>query len=111
MHLIATKHMKLIVTNKAADWFKEEIGFSQGAGVRFKTKIYGSSPFDNGFGIAIDSVQPEDPLVTYQAPNGVLFFIEQDDEWFFDEYDLEVTLDERLCEPTYNYIKNGHSIH
>ena len=46
--------MKLTVDEKAANWFKDEVGIREGAGIRIKAKIYGGSPVREGFGLAID---------------------------------------------------------
>ena len=36
---------------------------------------------------------------------GINFYIEKSDAWFFIDSDLIVTLDEKLKEPKYNYVK------
>lgn len=102
--------MKLFVEEKCAQWFGEEIGFRPQAGIRFKTKIYASSPIMEGFGIAIESVEPQAPIAQYQAENGLLFFVEEQDAWFFQDYDLEVHLDSHFKEPVYTYLKEGQVI-
>lgn len=35
--------------------------------------------------------------------DGILFFIDEADEWFFKGYDLEVDYDETLDEPVYHF--------
>ena len=102
--------MKLTVDEKAANWFKEEMGIREGAGIRIKTKIYGGSPVRDGFGIAIDPIEPLTPIATFEADNGVFFFIEDTDEWFFDDHDLLITLNDKLNEPHYIYSKAGVAI-
>ncbi|MBG9979707.1 hypothetical protein HZY91_01750 [Facklamia sp. DSM 111018] len=103
--------MKLAVDQAAANWFKEEVGLRKGAGIRFKTKIYSSSPLNKGFGLAIEPSEPSDqPIAEYTADNGIYFFIEENDLWFFDGHDLEVTLDEQGQEPYYHYLKDGVAI-
>ncbi|MRI85406.1 hypothetical protein GIY09_05885 [Aerococcaceae bacterium WS4759] len=101
--------MKLTVDKQAAAWFKEEVGIREGAGIRIKAKIYGGSPVREGFGLAIDPIEPLNPIVTYKADNGVLFFVEDTDEWFFDGHDLNITLNEH-AEPHYVYLKDGVAI-
>lgn len=99
--------MKLMISKECADWFNEEMGLRPGAGIRFKSKIYASSPINESFGLSIEAVEPDKPAVTYLAENGLLFFIEEEDEWFFDGHDLEVTLDSLKHEPHYRYYKNN----
>ena len=102
--------MKLTVDEQAANWFKEEVGIREGAGIRIKAKIYGGSPVREGFGLAIDPVEALSPIASFEAENGVFFFIEDTDEWFFDEHDLTITLNEALNEPHYIYSKDGVDI-
>ncbi|MDU6523206.1 MAG: iron-sulfur cluster biosynthesis protein, partial [Enterococcus sp.] len=44
----------------------------------------------------------ESPLIEENV-NGMLFFIEEADEWFFKGYDLVVDYDEELDEPKYEF--------
>ncbi|UUX34049.1 HesB/YadR/YfhF family protein [Fundicoccus culcitae] len=104
---MAAYDITLEVSNEAADWFKEEVGIPEGSGIRIKAKIYASSPINQGFGIAVDSEVPSKPIVKFEAPNGILFFIEDNDSWFFDGYGLKVELDKDLNEPKYIYLKDG----
>lgn len=102
--------MNLTVDEKAAKWFKTEVGIREGAGIRIKAKIYGGSPVREGFGLAIDPIEPLSPVVSFKADNGVLFFIEDNDEWFFDGHDLLITLSDTYNEPHYIYSKDGVAI-
>ncbi|MGO4936669.1 HesB/YadR/YfhF family protein [Fundicoccus sp. Sow4_H7] len=97
----------LEVTDKVAQWFKEEVGIPEGAGIRIKTKIYASSPINQSYGLAIDSDFPTKPIASVEAENGLVFFIEDNDGWFFNGYGLRVELDEELNEPKYVYLKDG----
>lgn len=95
--------MKLTVEDRAAEWFQEEVGIGEGAGIRFKAKIYGSSPVNDTFALAIDSTKPIKPIAEFKAENGLLFFVEENDEWFFQGHDLIVSYDEESDEPKYIY--------
>lgn len=99
--------MELIIEKKAAEWFKEEVGMAEGAGIRFKAKIYGSSPVNESFALQIEPSEPRNTIVEALAENGILFFIEKDDHWFFQGHDLVVSLDEESNEPIYIYRKDG----
>ena len=35
--------------------------------------------------------------------NGITYFVETGDEWFFQGHDLDVVFDEKLKEPSYSY--------
>ena len=46
--------------------------------------------------------QPEQPIKE-ETIDGMLFFIEEADDWFFKGYDLVVDYDASLNEPTYHF--------
>ena len=69
--------MELIVEDKAVKWFEEEVGRAEGAGIRFKTMIYGSSPVQDSFALQVEPTEPHSPIVTFTSDNGLLFFIEK----------------------------------
>ncbi len=48
--------------------------------------------------MAVDT--PENPLQNDTA-DGILFYADEADEWFFKGYDLQFDLDEKLNEPKY----------
>ena len=47
--------MELKVDPASVAWFKEEVGLPQGAGVRFLVKVYGCSPINSGFSLAMET--------------------------------------------------------
>ena len=102
--------MKLQVSPRALEWFKEEVGLPEGNGIRFKTKIYGSSPVTQGYALAIEPNTPNEVGAKFEAESGPYFFIEKSDLWFFDGHDLMVDYDEELDEPKYIYLKDGQAI-
>lgn len=99
--------MQIILEDKAVQWFEEEVGIPEGGGIRFKAKIYGSSPVNETFALQIEPTTPHSPVVEVESKNGLKFFIERDDEWFFQGHDLVVSFDEELEEPKYIYRKDG----
>ncbi|MBG9982025.1 hypothetical protein HZY86_02750 [Aerococcaceae bacterium DSM 111020] len=105
--------MEIEVTPEAAAWFDENVGIpvdQKDAGVRFKTMIYASSPVNPGFGLAIEPNSPKNPVAQYTTDQGLLFFIEESDEWFFEGHDLRVEFDAEKEEPKYIYLKDGVAI-
>lgn len=92
--------MKLTISEKAAQWFIDELNLVEGDSIKFFGSIYG--PHD-GFSVTIEKVIPSRPFhITKQ--NGIQFFVEKNDAWFFDNADLSVTFNEDLKEPDYNLI-------
>lgn len=96
--------MKIIVNEKASEWFKRETGVGGKKGVRFSVKVYGHSPIHENFSIAMEINEPSSPAVQTIA-HDVLYYIEESDFWFFEGHDFEVSYDEKRDEPIYLYHK------
>ena len=88
--------MKLTIDEKSQAWFEEEMGVSKERGVRFLGKVYG------GFSLAVEVDTPNNPFVSVEK-NGIIYFVETGDEWFFQGHDLDIVFDEKLKEPSYSY--------
>ena len=85
--------MKLTIDEKSQAWFEEEMGVSKERGVRFLGKVYGCSPIHEGFSLAVEVDTPNNPFVSVEK-NGIIYFVETGDEWFFQGHDLDVVFDE-----------------
>lgn len=96
--------MKLTITSKAQAWFKQELELAEGQGIKFYGKVYGKTQVHDGFSVGMAVDTPESPLVE-EKDNGILYFVEEADEWFFKGYDLVVDYDEGLDEPKYEFVK------
>ena len=62
------------------------------------------STVQKGLSLGIRKDDPAHPAVQIQE-EGINFFIEGDDEWFFDGHNLSVTLNEGDDFPQFNYEK------
>lgn len=98
--------MKLTITPKAQEWFKKELKLADGQGIKFYGKVYGKTQVHDGFSVGMSVDTPESPLIEENV-NGMMFFVEEADEWFFKGYDLVVNFDEKLDEPEYEFEKKG----
>ncbi|MEG0373100.1 HesB/YadR/YfhF family protein [Enterococcus viikkiensis] len=96
--------MKLTITSKAQAWFKQELELAEGQGIKFYGKVYGKTQVHDGFSVGMAVDTPESPLVE-EKDNGILYFVEEADEWFFKGYDLVVDYDAELDEPKYEFVK------
>lgn len=94
--------MELIVTEAAHKWFVEELGLDSGDFVRIFGKYGGSTNVHVGFSTGIQIVEPENALTTTEI-EGITYFTEQADDWFFTNYKLTVDIDEQLNEPNFTY--------
>ncbi|MBM7689328.1 iron-sulfur cluster biosynthesis protein [Enterococcus ureilyticus] len=101
--------MKLTITPRAQQWFKEEVGVTSDSGIRFYGKIYGKTDVHEGFSIAMSVEAPDQPLVKEEI-EGITYFIEETDDWFFKGYDLLVDYDEDKDEPKYNFAENKEDL-
>lgn len=98
--------MKLTITPKAQEWFKKELELAEGQGIKFYGKVYGKTQVHDGFSVGMSVDTPESPLIEENV-NGMMFFVEEADEWFFKGYDLVVNFDEKLDEPEYEFLKDS----
>ncbi|MFD2728815.1 HesB/YadR/YfhF family protein [Enterococcus camelliae] len=92
--------MQLTITPQALEWFQKEIQLEPGMGIKFYGKVYGKTQVHDGFSVGLSVDRPDKPLVETTV-SGILFFIEETDEWFFKRYDLVVDYNSKLDEPTY----------
>ena len=95
--------MEIGLSHAAIQWFKEEVELKKGDKVRFYVKIYGNSPVQEGFSLAftVDN-QPIDMGVKTEK-EGLTFFIEGSDLWFFNGHDLFVDYNKQMDELEFSY--------
>ena len=97
--------MKIKVTDKAENWFKNELGVEPGGYVHFFGKYGGATNVHVGFSTGMRVEEPTDPIATLEQ-NGITYFADSMDEWFFANYDLAVDFDEQKDEPVYTYTED-----
>lgn len=96
--------MEIVITQTAIEWFKSDIGLTKGDQLRFYAQFYGSSPVQQGYSLAFAKEAPINAVVSTEI-EGILFFIEDTDLWYFDGHDLHVDYNEKEDELEYKYIK------
>lgn len=74
----------------------------QGNYVRFYARYGGSSPFHEAFSLGMNREIPHE-IGVETIIDGIHFYIEKADEWFFNGHDLHVLVDPTLDELTYDY--------
>ncbi|CUS26080.1 hypothetical protein FC70_GL000523 [Paucilactobacillus oligofermentans DSM 15707 = LMG 22743] len=99
--------MKITVTKQASNWFHNEMGLKSGNGVRFFGKVYGKTPVHDGFSIGMARDDRALHASSTTEYDGVRYFVDGLDDWFFKGYDLTVDYDEKTDGPKYEYINNG----
>lgn len=96
--------MELKISNQAVNWFKDEIGVKEDEKIRFYAQFYGSSPVQEGYSLAFSKDNPINKVVSTEL-DGIEFFVEESDLWFFDGHDVHVEYDEQEDVLDYKYIK------
>ena len=96
--------MNINISEKAIHWFKEEMEASSGDYVKFFARYGGSSPLHDGFSMGITKETP-DELAVETVIDGIHYYIEERDLWFFDGHDLHVDTDVNHGELAFHYEK------
>jgi uncharacterized protein YneR len=96
--------MKLTIENQAAIWYKDELNLTQGDFVRFFVRYGGCGTVQTGFSLGIVKDSPQEIGMKAES-NGITFFVEEKDMWYFDNHDLHVQFNEKYTEPEFKYIK------
>jgi len=96
--------MNITLTDEALQWFKNEMEVETGDTIRFYARYGGSSPFHEGFSLGMTREEPLEMGVHTEA-DGITYYIEQKDLWFFNDYNLHVDVDAQLYELKYDYVK------
>lgn len=98
--------MKITVTEKAMQWFLTEMEASSGESIQFYARYGGSSKLHEGFTLGLTKAQP-DEVGAELKQQGIHFFIEERDLWYFDGHDLVVDLNEQRNEIEFEYSKRS----
>lgn len=98
--------MKLKLDKKAANWYINELQLNKGDFVKFFVRYGGCSNIQKGFSLGVVKQIPDEIGVSNEV-EGVTFYIENRDLWYFDQHHLIVELDESLNEPRFRYVMEG----
>ncbi|RJR09840.1 hypothetical protein C4588_04455 [Candidatus Parcubacteria bacterium] len=94
--------MKMTMSQQALEWYKNELDLKSGDSIRFHIRYGGCSTVQKGFSLGIVQENPDQPAASVEQ-DGLTFFVEEKDEWYFDGHDLHITMDEELNEPKFGY--------
>lgn len=101
--------MKISISQEALSWYKNELYLENGDFIRFFARYGGHSPVQQGFSLGISTNETPFRAGVKETCDGITFFIEETDLWFFDGHDLIIDYNEKLDEPTYHYKKASSS--
>ncbi|ETP67952.1 HesB/YadR/YfhF family protein [Planococcus glaciei] len=98
--------MKINISEDAFKWFQEEMEVAAGEAVRFYVRYGGSSKLQPGFSLGVTKDVPSETAAVLER-DGVTYYVEQTDVWYFDGHDLHVTVNDELKELDYSYEKES----
>ncbi|TRM12492.1 hypothetical protein FH966_12740 [Lentibacillus cibarius] len=96
--------MELHVTDQAAKWYKEEFDAEKNDYFRLFVR-YGFGGRIPGFSLGIGRDTPYSEYASTNA-EGINFYIEEKDAWYFDEHNLTIQMNEQGLEPEFIYDPN-----
>lgn len=93
--------MKLIITDAASKWFRNEMGLKPGDGIKLYGKVYGRTEVHHAFSQAFaKNNHPIDPVMEVKK-DGILYYVNEVDEWFFTR--LITTVDANDAGPVFHF--------
>ncbi|WP_445614154.1 HesB/YadR/YfhF family protein [Geobacillus sp. YF-1] len=93
--------MNIVITKKAFDWYKRELGLKPGDAIRFFARYGGCGTVQKGFSLGMAKDEPAGEPAAQTTIDGVTFFVDDSDHWYFDGRDLTIDLDETGDEPVF----------
>lgn len=86
--------MSFEVSKEAAEWYKNEMDLEKGDYVQYYLQIYGGIPTTHpNYSLGM-SVGKDGDIAVQDVVEGITFYFKADDAWLFNEYDLEVGIEE-----------------
>ncbi|WP_130859409.1 HesB/YadR/YfhF family protein [Gracilibacillus phocaeensis] len=92
--------MKMSITKPAAKWFIRELNLEEGEAVRFFARYGGFGGVHKGFSLALDKANPHN-IGAEVTEEGILFFVEDSDLWYFDQMDFHIKYSRKFDEIEY----------
>ncbi|GMA58736.1 uncharacterized protein YneR [Alicyclobacillus sacchari] len=81
--------MKIVIDPQAAKWMESALKVREGDGVRFKVRYGGQSTIQPGFSLGLSAERPAN-VAASELRNGRLYFVRDEDAWYFDGRDLYI---------------------
>ncbi|WP_339282307.1 hypothetical protein [Oceanobacillus sp. FSL K6-3682] len=94
--------MDIKVSEQVAKWYKEELALENEKNVRFFPRYGGVGGRIAGFSLGIKAEAPKNET-TSTTVEGIHFFVEESDDWYFEGANLSVSYDESKKEPKIEY--------
>ncbi|BAB05971.1 HesB/YadR/YfhF family protein [Halalkalibacterium halodurans] len=94
--------MNIQITKPALQWFKDEFGLEGGENIRFYARYGGCGSIQSGFSLGISQETPKE-IGAKSEVDGVTFYIENEDLWYFKDLDLKVKYSRKYDEIEFVY--------
>lgn len=94
--------MELRISNDAARWYIKEMELQKGTALRFFPRYSSGGGLHPGFSLGISVEEPEQPVLQKDL-EGVTFYMEDQDRWYLNGYNLVVNYLESLDDIEYIY--------
>lgn len=101
--------MAITISAAASEWFRRELDLQAGAGVRFFGKVYGQTNVHDGFSVGMARDDMVQSPVVRTTKDGVIYYVDTNDAWFFDGLDMAIDYDAARDEPTYTFTPTDGS--
>ncbi|WP_156960131.1 HesB/YadR/YfhF family protein [Oceanobacillus manasiensis] len=92
----------LQVSKEVAKWYKEELELEEHSTLRFYVRYGGVGGNLPGFSLGVAVQDPENEH-TSVIVEGITFYVETKDAWYFEDKDLKVQMNNKLAEPVFKY--------
>lgn len=94
----------ILIDDNAFNWFKNEFPYEKPISIRLYPQYDGFGVQHKGFSLAISMEEPSLASLV-QEMNGITFYVESNDTWFFDETKVELSVCEKSKELCATYIQ------
>jgi uncharacterized protein YneR len=92
--------MEIHMNDETANHVIKDLQADQGDKIRFFVRLGGCSTVQEGFSLGVSKDVPKHPAAILKLHDHE-FYIEEEDEWFFDKNDLTVTIKDGEIEYKY----------
>ncbi|MGZ4159280.1 MAG: HesB/YadR/YfhF family protein [Neobacillus sp.] len=99
--------MIISIDEKASNWFKKEFDFDKAFNIRMFPQYAGFGQKNKGYSLAFSAETPTNAGYTKEV-NGITFFIEGNDVWFFEETETYLSADDLIDELEITYKEESN---
>lgn len=94
--------MFISIDEKAATWFTKEFEINKPFSIRMYPQYAGFGQKHKGYSLAFSAETPENIGFTKEI-NGIMFYIEGTDVWFFEDTETYLSVDDNMNELRVTY--------